>query len=627
MLDIFITIYNPISYYTINKGDNMSKQYKDRKSIPEEYKWDLEGILEGKSREDWIQSKLEEIKSYVPDLNNRFESKERFLKAMIAELKKLDAETEVSWYLINNEMVNVVDSEIAGLRQKFDFELYKINMDIEPFDQKLKENVELVKEWKQLPEFKHWAKYMDDMIDEVEHGISEEVEEFRKTEGQADSNLSSIFEKITSSELDFGTLTLPSGKEVNLDQAKIVKYSKHKDESVRKQAYQANRDAYYKHRESLSFLLHEEYKKHVAWSKIKKYNSPSEYLMSSNKVTDEQLLSLISSAKKNSVMLKEYKSIWRRNYKKVFGTAPKKWDGSRELVKVKSNKVTVEEAKEMVLDALSVYGEEYVSVLKKAMNEKWIDYMPVHGKTGGAYSYGIPTVERKVILMNFFGNLDDASTLAHELGHTLHSYYSHKYNEMPYQEYPGLMAETASTFNEILFADYLIENTNDPKVKYKVIEGLLGVMNSNAYMAAMDAAYEYEMLKGINEGKPLNNFEAISTLWKEIAIDFNQAKASSKNEDLVQSFNVPHYYMSFYLYQYSFGILAALIFYARYKKHGKAFLDEYVENFLKKGGQYSAADLLKLNGIDLTDPTAYDEGFKVIKEKINQLKEISKEIF
>ncbi|MFZ8229928.1 M3 family metallopeptidase [Mycoplasmopsis bovis] len=400
------------------------------------------------------------------------------------------------------------------------------------------------------------------------------------------------------------------------------------DATLRKNAVLQYRKAKLQHKESLANMLIQTFKNISVNAKVRKYKDSINMLTYEDKVNDEILLKLFSNiaSLKNDIAKywKHYKKYYEAHFNEKFRPL---YDANRDIFKVK-NKYSVEEAKDIVYNALLPFGSEYSDTIKQAYKEKWVDFMSVKNKLSGAYSIGNSYgIDKKFILMNFDGELNSVETLAHELGHSMHSYFSDKNNDITNASYPIFLAEIASIFNELMLYDYLIEKSSSKIEKFTIYGHIISGFFGTTVTQAKWANYEYELYKKVDLNEVAPNYEEVSKIYYETLKKYYKKPRKYKKEEQIAAVTIPHFYMGFYVYKYAIGQLVANHFYTQYKMYGKEFLNKYINNFLSAGNRDYPLNTLKNMGIDLTSDQFYKSGFAHFHECLNQWIKLGNEIF
>ncbi|NQZ29140.1 MAG: oligoendopeptidase F [Mycoplasmatales bacterium] len=607
---------------------SQAKEYKSHKSVEKKYTWDLEAILEGKTYEFWFKRAIAEYKAAIKIKDSKYDSERKYLNS----LKKDDEMTltlnKVSNYISNNLNQNIADPKFKQMQEELQFEFFKLQKEFGSEVNRMFKHEKKLREWSKKKSFANYKKAIIGTLDELKHKLSDEIENFLTQSSRANIDASSTFEIITDSELDYGYATTSKGKKIKITSANRSKLMKHSDEAVRKSTMINYRNGYLKHKQSLSNLLFQHFKETAVMAKVRNYDSAVQAEITRDKADEELLKTLYSSVQENKVVFKKYATAKKRFFKTKFNKTFKVWDASVPLVKVKSE-YTVEEGQALILEALKPMGQEYTDVIKKAFNDRWIDYMTIKNKRSGAYSIGgSHGLEAKYILMNWDGELRSVETLAHELGHSMHSYYSDKTQPISLSGYPIFLAEIASIFNELMLTDYLLKTTTDDKLKFDLLESAISGFDGTIMRQTMWSNYEYDLLKAIEEGKPVSSYEALSNIYFENSKKYtNKKNPKYKEDEQWGAIMVPHYYYGFYVYKYAIGYTVATVFFQRYKKDGAEALQNYIDKFLSAGGRDWPIEILKDAGIDLYDKNIYKEAFNSLETFINEYIKIGNKLF
>ncbi|VEU74339.1 Oligoendopeptidase F, plasmid [Mycoplasmopsis citelli] len=604
------------------------KQYSKYEDVPQQYRFDLEDILGGLTIEDLINQ-------YEHLYNQRIavkDSKYNSLQDYLADLKLSEQLSGLTFkihnYISNHISTNVVDPRFKKLDEDFAFLNEGLSERFGSETNRFYANIDKMKLWKEDPALKEYKHSIENLILDFEHKLSDEVEEFIQKESFGKPSLYSIFSILTNSEFDYGTIKDSKGKVHKLNPTNRIEFLKSSDGSLRKGAYKNYIKAYLKHKESLSSLLYQHFKSITVEAKLRNFKSATEMLTYGDKVSDEILQRLYAEVSHKKAIFYKFKSARSKFYQRKFKQQYHPWDSRRELVKVKSA-YSVEEAKDLVLKALQPFGEEYINQITKALNENWIDFMPVNSKRSGAYSIGSSYgIAKKYILMNFKGDLDSVETLAHELGHSLHSYFSDTYQSIANSEYPIFLAEIASIFNELMLFDYLLTNSTNDKLKFQILENTINGFMATVLRQVEWSNYEYNLYKAIENGQASSSFDSLSKLYFENTKKYTLSKnLKYSQENTFGSIYVPHFYYDFYVYKYAIGQLVANYFFAQYKQEGPSALQNYIKNFLSAGGSDDPLKILAQVGVNLEQSNFYELGFNYVENLINQYINLGNKLF
>ncbi|MFV8414072.1 oligoendopeptidase F [Mycoplasma sp. Sp48II] len=607
-----------------------AKQYKKYSDVPTQYRWDLEAILEGRSLESWITQYKEIFQARIKNKDTKYNNIDAYLQDLIESEKQTIISYKIDNYLSNNHNINIVDPKFKQLIQEWEFLNQQLEEEYGSETNRFFAHIEQMKQWKEDPRLALYKREIEDFIDQYSHKLSDEVEEYIIKSSLGEPDPHNIFSIITDSELDYGYITLSDKKRMKMNPTNRVTFAKSNNKEVRKQAYTNYWDAYYAHRQVLAETLYQQFKSIVVEAKIRNYPSAVAMLTNSDKVTDAILQKLFDQVATRSVIFKKYTQAYKKFYQAKFKEPMQKWDGSRELVDVKSQ-YTVEEAKDIVSQATKPFGTEYQAQVAKAFSQNWVDFMPVDNKRSGAYSIGgTYGIEKKYILMNFDGRLDSVETLAHELGHSMHSYFSSTYQPLVKSQYPIFLAEIASIFNELMLFDYLLKNSNDDKLKFKILGNMISGFIGTVLRQVEWANYEYDLYNAIAAGNASGSYETLSDIYFKNSLKYKSDKKKTYKYDAKENLKaiyVPHFYYGFYVYKYAIGQLVANYFFAKYQKEGTSALENYINNFLKAGCKDYPIEILKSVGVNLESEEFYQLGFDYVADLIDQWIKLGNKIF
>ncbi|MEE3928600.1 oligoendopeptidase F [Mycoplasmopsis ciconiae] len=604
------------------------KQYEKYNDIPKKYRWDLEDILKGDTYENWINKAINLFEIRIQNKDSKYESIESYLDDIKVDEELTLIIFKLSNYLSNNLNTNVVDAKWKKLNSDFENLFTRLNSQLGSETNRIYKNRDKLKIWKEDERLKSYKLSIEDVLDSFNHKLSDEIEDFIIKDSEGTPKPEEVFGVITNSELEYKDIVTSNNKKIKLTPVNRSKLLKNDDEKVRKQAYFNYIEAYLKHKESLSLILYQQFKQISVEAKIRKYLSSVDMLTHPDYVPETVLLKLYEKVSQSKDIFKKYRKYHKMFYQAKFKSKMQKWDVARDLVKVKSS-YSVEEAKEIVRQALKPFGEEYMSQINKALDENWVDFMSAKAKRSGAYSIGQSYgLDKKYILMNFNGQLRSVETLAHELGHSMHSYYSDTRQDLQNSQYPIFLAEIASIYNELMLYDYLLSTSDNDKLKFSILEqmisGFLGTVNRQVEWSN----YEYDLYKAIDNNAVSSSWEGISDIYynnmKKYQLSYSKTK---KDTEVFGAIYVPHFYYHFYVYKYAIGQLSANYFFSQYKQFGKEALDNYINNFLSAGNSKHPLDILKNVGIDLESDEFYTEGYKYVINLIEQYIQLGKKIF
>ena len=605
------------------------KEYKNHKLVAKKYKWDLSFLLEGKTPKEAMEEIIKLCKISIKIKDTKYKSSQTYLNSLKDEEKLQIKVNKLENYIFNFRNLDVTNKDAKTLIQKFEFEMYKLANELGPEATRFFKHAKDLAKWAKLPEFKEYKYIIEHQLQEKKFLLPKVIEEYKIKVSRGKPDYEDIFATITDSEIDYGYATKINGKKTKITKANILKLKMNNDKMIRKTAAINYRDAYLKHKNSLASLLYQHKKNESALLMARGHKSAVEGLIFNDRVDTKFLEVLFKVIQDNAKIFVPYKNAYKKNYKLKFKENITRYDWERPLVKINQN-IKIEEAIKDVQIAFKPFGKEYNEIINKAFKENWVDFMAIKNKLSGAYSIGSTYgISKKLILMNFTGDLGAVETLAHELGHSMHSYYSDKIQKTAGNaSYPIFLAEIASIFNELMINDHLLKTLKDKKTKWYILNNVIDGFLATVYRQTEWANYEYDLYNQIDQGQPVGSYETMAKIYYDNSIKY--AIKKPKKYDPKKQFKaiyVPHFYYGFYVYKYAIGQLVANIFFAKYKQEGKKALQFYIDKFLSAGGSKDPLDILKDVGIDLKDPKTYEIGFKQIKTTIKEHIKLGNEIF
>jgi len=593
-----------------------------RSERKENDKWDLTKFFKTQEEYDNLYAKTLDVLKKIVDMKGHLtESAENLYQYLVLDDELgLNAEKiYVYSYLYHFSDTNNNDGLI--LRDKADKLEEKINEETsfvrsELLAVKYDKIKKYVKENKKLEKY---AFALEKIFRYQEHTLSKEEEQIVSLASNAFGTPDNAFSALDNADAKFGTIKV-NGKDVLVTHSNYIKLLSDKDREVRKSTFDTYYKFYVDHQNTLAEMYKGQVKEDLFMSKVRKFNSPLEMSLFSDDVSVDVYKSLIETVHNNLQPIYDYMRL-RKNYLGL--DELHMYDLAVDLIKGESKKFTFDEAKDIVLKAVKPLGEEYVKDLSQAFNNRWIDRYENDGKRSGAYQWGSYKID-PYVSMNFEGNEDSVSTMAHELGHAMHSYYSDRNQDFCYAQYPIFLAEIASTVNEVLLNEYFIENASNDEEKLLYITSFLDRFRATVYRQTMFA--EFEMIAHEMEQKG----EALTpqSLGK-VYYDLNKLYYGDQvvSDDLIRYewSRIPHFYTSFYVYKYATGLCAAISI-ASDILAGKPGAKEKYLNFLKSGSSKYPLDTLKECGVDMTTGEPILKGIKMFEERLKQAQEIVKKV-
>lgn len=606
----------------------MLKKYNSYSDVEEKYKWDIEDILGNKTYQQLEDEYFDLYSKIIEIKDSKYNSLDQYVEYIELSKKFLILGNRISNYLDNKLNINIVDPTINKIISLFETKSQEYAKKLGSEANRIFQHKDKIKTWINDNRLIEVKKDLEATLQELDHKLSDDVENYLNDTASGSPVPEDIFSIISDSEVDFGNVLIKN-KKIKIAEGNRIALLKNKDEQVRKDVYFNYLNGYLKNKQSLARLLYQHIKEISVNALYRKYNSSLESILLQDHV-DKKLLNIIYDAvQKHMYIFKKYNNAKKQFFKAKFNKKLEKWDYFLDLVNVKSS-YTIEEAQKILLDVISIMPYEYPEVVKKAIDERWIDYINVPSKRSGAYSIGGAAGMKKIyILMNFDGTLESVNTLCHEMGHSMHSYFSNKCQSPLRSSYPIFLAEIASIFNELLLNDYLISKSKNIQQQFYLLDSSINDFIGTVLRQTMWSNFEFDLYNAIDENKPLNTYEEIEKLYVENEKKYSTTSKSIKLGDPrnVYSVMVPHFYYYFYVYKYALGYIVANVFFQKYKQEGQEALKNYINKFLSAGDIDWPANILKDAGVDIYNEDIYNLAFEVLNQKVDKYIKLGKKIF
>ena len=580
--------------------NKMEKKEFKRDNTGQEYKWNLSDIYENYSAWEKDFEKVGELKGELAKFKGQFGNEGKLLEFF----QKQEEMDKISYKLYRYPQLardlNSSDKEAVEHLQKVQFLFAEISTELSWVNSELVDNRENIEKWIEKKEFDDYRFGLKNLFRLQKHILEEKESKLLSYYSSFFSAPRSIYSEVTVTDVEWPQVTLSSGEKVDVTPANYSKIlSTNRNQEDRKLMFQTFYTIYEKKKNTIAAIYNSILQKGIASKKAYNYDSFLLSHLESDNIPEEIYLNLVNTAKNNTKPLQRYLKL----RKKILGLEKYyNFDGSINLIEF-DKEYEYDDAKEIVLNSVAPLGKDYVEKMKKAISEGWLDVFEAKGKRTGAYSAGVYGVH-PYMLLNYNKTLDSVFTLAHELGHTLHTLYSDENQPFSMADYTIFVAEVASTFNERLLLDYMLENTNDPKERIALLEQEIGNIVGTFYFQALLADYEYQAHKLAEAGEPITA-EVLSKIMEDL-FDKYYGDIIEKDE-LIYIFwaRVPHFFNSpFYVYQYATCFASSAILYEKMinssdESKRKETLDKYIQ-LLSSGGNDFPMEQLKKAGVDLS---------------------------
>ncbi|WP_341284688.1 oligoendopeptidase F [Priestia megaterium] len=595
------------------------KKLPSRSEIKVEDTWKLEDIF---ASDDAWEKEFEEVKALIPQmekfkgklgesaqtlydaLQEQDELTMRVSKLYTYAHMRYDQDTTNSFYQGLNDRIKTLYTQIASTLSYVTPEILSIE------ESKIKQ---YMVEHKEL---KLYAHALDEITRERPHILSESEEALLAQASEVLGSSSNTFGMLNNADLEFPSIKDENGEEVEITHGRYIRFLESSDRRVRKEAFKAVYETYGKFKNTFASTLSGTVKKDNFSARVRHYNSARHSALSTNNIPEEVYDNLVKTVNDNLHLLHRYIDL----RKKVLGIEElHMYDLYTPLVKDVKMEVTYEEAKDYILKGLKPLGEDYLNVLKEGFENRWVDVHENKGKRSGAYSSGTYGTN-PYILMNWQDNVNNLFTLAHEFGHSVHSYYTRKTQPYPYGDYSIFVAEVASTCNEALLNDYLLKTIDDEKQRLYLLNHYLEGFRGTVFRQTMFAEFEHDVHVRAQNGEPLTP-ELLTKLYYDLNKKYFGDNLVIDEEIGLEWARIPHFYYNYYVYQYATGFSAAAALSKQILEEGDAAVERYV-GFLKSGSSDYPIEVLKKAGVDMTTSRPIEEALAVFEEKLTEMERL-----
>lgn len=598
-------------------GENMERKVKLRNEVDKKYQWDLSKMIESKEKFEELYNKIlslvEEIKKLEGHIMDSSETLFSYVK-MSDELDRNLEQVYVYAHMLCDE--DTTNTEAQELKMKTESLNDTVNEALafvrpEILSCSYEKVLYFINEKKELEEYRF---LFESLFRYQKHILSKEAEEIIATASNAFGACDDIFYNLDNADIHLGMIKDENGEEVELTNSNYGYYMTRLDRRVRKDAFDAMY-AYFKGlKNTMAATLKGQIKENFFYSKVRHYDSPLKMSLFHDNIDESVYHNLIDVVHENMNTMYDYMKL----RKKELGFEDMHmYDVYIDLIKESPKDIPFEEGKEIIMKALKPLGEEYIRDLNKAFDEKWIDVYPNKGKKSGAYSWG--TYDSCPYLsLNYDNTSDSVSTMAHELGHSMHSYYSNKNQTFVNHGYPIFLAEIASTVNEVLLNEHLYQNAKTKEEKILYLTEFLDKVRTTIYRQTMFAEFEMLMHEKEANGIPLTEQEFSNTYYRLNELYYGPDMIS---DDLIRYewARIPHFYSSFYVYKYATGLSSAITLAFDIINGVDGAKERYLK-FLSSGGSDYPLEILKKAGVDMRSKEPIEKALAVFKQKLEELK-------
>ncbi|EGP4870377.1 oligoendopeptidase F [Enterococcus faecium] len=595
------------------------KQLPKREELPENLTWDLTKIFSSdKEFDDKYLELSEKLKKSEKCKGTLNQGASQFLDA-IEFVLSVYRQTEIIYvyaHLKNDQ--DTGNTEYQALYARASSLFSKVSEAVSWFEPEILQlsDERIWQYFKEEPKLEVYRHYIQQIVDNRAHVLSADQESLLAGAGEIFEASSDTFAVLNNADLVFPTIEGENGEKVQLSHGVYGQLLESTDRSVREAAFKGLYSVYEQFRNTFASTLSTHIKGHNFKAKVRNYSSAREASLSNNHIPESVYDTLVDVVNKHLPLLHRYMELRKRLleveklhmydlYTPVLGEAPITF--------------TYEEAKEKALEALKPMGEEYMTIVEKAFSERWIDVVENKGKRSGAYSSGSYDTN-PYILLNWHDTLDQLFTLVHEMGHSVHSYFTRSSQPYVYGDYSIFLAEIASTTNENILTEYLLETEKDPRVRAYVLNHYLDGFKGTVFRQTQFAEFEHFMHTEDEKGVPLTS-EYLSDSYGKLNAKYYGPAVEEDPEIKFEWSRIPHFYYNYYVFQYSTGFSAASALAKRILSQEPDALENYLA-YLKAGNSDYPVEVMKKAGVDMTQAAYIEDAMSMFEQRLNELEEL-----
>ncbi len=593
--------------------------FKKREEIPTEYTWNLASVFSQDS--EWeqdfqaLQRKLPELEALqgtlaqsgqalLAVLHKRDEIYEALEKLYTYASMRKDEDTTNSTYLAmadramqlfvrTSTVASYIEPEILALPQETLEQFIQQTQGLDLY------NIQL-----------------QDLNRKRPHIRSAEVEAVLAATGEITDAPDSIFSMIDNADLKLPTIKNEQEEDVELTQGNYLAFIRSKDRRVRKDAFEALHGTFLKQRNTIAATLAAQVKTDIFYTRQRHYSSSRERALARYNIPESVYDNLVTTVSEHIPLLNRYMKLRKRVLRL---DELHMYDLYTPIVEEATEEVTYAQARDTIIQALSPLGTNYLNILRQGFAQRWIDVYETPGKRGGAYSGGAYGTQ-PFILMNFQNKRESMFTLAHELGHSMHSYFTRHNQPYQYGDYTIFVAEVASTLNEGLLTEYLLKSTDDKAVRIAILNHALEDIRATLFRQTMFAEFEQQIHHEAEQGEALTA-DTLTALYKTLNGKYYGGEAIIDDLIGIEWARIPHFYYNFYVYQYATGISAASALVQQILTEGQPAVERYLK-FLSSGSSEYSIELLKKAGVDMATPEPVRQAFQLFESHLTQLERL-----
>lgn len=592
------------------------KVFKDREDIPVEYTWDLQSMyVDEREWEKDLKAVVEKAEEYLGYKDRIGESSKTLLNALKDrdELYRIVSKVYSYASMKLDEDTRIGDSQALAdralgayvqVKEKTSFVIPEIlQIDEETLKTYYEEEEEL----------NLYRQHLDDILRQKPHVLSAREENLLAQMGEIANAPQQIYSMLNNADMKFPTIEDEDGNEVEITQGNFIPLMESKDRRVRKAVFEGLYHTYESFKNTYAQILNGNIKKNILNAKVRNYNSSMEASLDRNNIPVSVYENLIKSVHDNLNSMYKYMDVRKR----ALGVDElHMYDLYTPIIKDIEFNIPYEEGKQLILDGLHPLKDEYLDVVKEGFENRWIDVYENPGKRSGAYSGGAYD-SKPYILTNYHNTLDSVFTVAHEMGHSVHSYFSRKNQPFIYGGYSIFVAEVASTANEALLLDYMLKNVGEESKRLYLLNHYLEQFRTTVYRQTMFAEFEKIIYEYVENGGALTA-DYLSDTYKKLNEKYYGPNIVIDEEIAIEWARIPHFYYNYYVFQYATGFSAAISLSQQILEEGDPAVERYI-NFLKSGSSDYPINVLKTAGVDMTTTEPVDNALKLFGQLVDEM--------
>ncbi|MGE5652678.1 MAG: oligoendopeptidase F [Bacillota bacterium] len=595
------------------------KQLPRRDEIAAESKWRLEDIYA--RVEDW-EKELRDVKQAIPEISalagHLGEGADKLCQVLELDTnlgRKISSLFVYAKMRFDEDTSNAVSRGLVDRAENLSTEVASATAFMVPEILAIPEATlqQYIRDYQPLQLYRH---FLEDLTRLREHFLSASEEQILAQAGELAAGPGTIFDMFNHADLKFPVVHDEDGDEIRLTHGRYIQLMESPKREVRQEAFTALYETYRKYKNTMSAIFASNIKRDIFFSRARRYSSSLEASLAANKIPTAVYDNLIAAVRSNLPALHRYVALRRR----ALGLEQlHMYDLYTPIVKDYKVTIPYGQAAETVVKGLAVLGDQYQQALKKGLEDHWVDVHETEGKQSGAYSWGTYDTH-PYVLLNYQDNLDNMFTLAHEMGHSLHTYFSQKNQPYIYAGYSTFVAEVASTANEALLMDYLLKNTSDQKMQGYLINHYLEQFRGTVYRQTMFAEFEQKVHAMAEAGEALT-VDRLCEIYHQLNRDYYGPEMVVDDLIALEWMRIPHFYNNFYVFQYATGYSAAIALSQAILSEGQGAVERYL-GFLRAGGSDYPIEVLSRAGVNMATPEPVNAALQVFADLIGRMEEL-----